>query len=70
MKAATLVIALALAGCITTPAKPFVCSTTDPDTCALERRIYDLEQRQRRQEQRADDREACEFVFGPDPYLC
>jgi len=39
----TLIALLALAGCVTPP-PPFECTSTDPEICELQARIYALEQ--------------------------
>ncbi len=53
----TLITILALTGCaMTTPTpKPFVCTSSNPDVCALERRVHELEGQQKRDKQRRAD---------------
>ena len=62
MKQLIAVIAIVLSGCATTP---FECTTTDPKVCALEKRVYELE---RKQKQAESDRFMCEQT--DDPIFC
>ncbi len=68
----TLIVTLALTGCAaSTPTrKPFVCTSDDPQVCALAKRVYELELEQQRDRANRSARQTCEFAHGVGNPIC
>ena len=77
-----MLIALLLAGCISAP---FQCESSDPEICALEVKVYNLEQEaawdrykakqairsaEFKAESQAQAKKTCEFAHGAGSILC